>query len=583
MRRRAMHDAVMHRVLLAALSITACSLEAPPAGVAPVDAGVSPPATDAGMVASPDAGTVGPEACSVKTAPDPMTVAMRRGLVRGTAEGGTVRFAGIPYAAAPAGELRFRAPEPRACWDGVMDAGTYGNICPQPGLAGGVTGDEDCLSLNVWTPAGALRTKAKAPVVFWIHGGANILGSSAQETAGIAFYDGRTFAETQHVVVVSANYRLGALGFLVDPALAAENDRGASGNYAILDLIAALQWVQDNIEGFGGDPARVMVFGESAGAFNTCVLLGSPLASGLFATALMESGVCRQPSASWYEPIHRQVVDALGCTNASDVAACLRQVDADELVAVGAPGFANVLDLVAAATNPVAVDPDNPSALPFAANVDGWVLPVASIEAMAAGIHNDVPFVIGSNANEHDLFVPLTTVVTCSEYEGYLNTMFPGFAAEVIARYPCASFLTGRLAYAQVQTDMFFTCATRAAARAARSGSASPVFRYYYTHTRTLGGLAALRAAHSLEIPFVFGSVGTNGDIATPSEMRLSDSMMSFWASLATRGDPNSPGGSAWFPYEIERDNAIVFDDTLTSIEAIEADKCDFWDSKLHY
>jgi para-nitrobenzyl esterase len=202
---------------------------------------------------------------------------------------------------------------------------------------------------------------------------------------------------------------------------------------------------------------------------------------------------------------------------------------------------------------------------------------------MAAGAHNDVPFVIGSNAGEFELFVPPTTVMSCNQYEENVATMFPAFSAGVLEQYPCANYPNARLALTDLQTDMFFTCPTRIAARAAVSGGSSVVHRYYFTHGRTLGPLAVFRAAHAMEIPFVFGSVGKNGDIATPAEMRLSENMQAYWASFAADGDPNPIGATDWQPYVAARDNAIVLDEEISGTEQIKRAQCDFWEGVLAY
>lgn len=283
----------------------ACGDEAvlDPAAPSPADG------SDAGPVASasPDAapptgGGEGTPICPVGAAPDASTVPTTRGLVAGEADGSGLVFRGIRYAVAPTGDKRWKAPEPPACWADVVPAKAFGSACPQT-LSGVFHGDEDCLFLNVWTPAVPSASTKKRPVLFWIHGGADISGSadSFTPTLGKGVYAGRKLAEAEDVIVVSANYRLGALGWLAPPALGDAAHGGASGNYGLLDQIAALRWVKDNIAAFGGDPSKVMVFGESAGAIDTCALIASPLAAGLFSSALMESGSCEDPTRAYRE------------------------------------------------------------------------------------------------------------------------------------------------------------------------------------------------------------------------------------------------------------------------------------------
>jgi para-nitrobenzyl esterase len=229
--------------------------------------------------------------CAAATTGDPTVVATSFGAIRGTSQGGVLTFKGVPYAAPPVGDLRWRNPAPHDCWTDARDANAFGNQCPQIRSAS-VVGDEDCLTLNVWAPQGAASNGA-LPVMFFLLGGGNVQGSTSEQLAnGTYLYDGAVLAQKGNAVIVTANYRLGALGFLAHPALTADAGQTTHGNYGIMDQIAALQWVQQNISNFGGDPARVLLFGESAGANDTCILLASPLGAGLFSRALMESPIC---------------------------------------------------------------------------------------------------------------------------------------------------------------------------------------------------------------------------------------------------------------------------------------------------
>ena len=232
--------------------------------------------------------------CSVGSSTDPLVVATDKGLVKGMTAGSGLAFLGIPFGKPPTGSLRFMPPEPADCWSDVADATHYGNTCAQ--WNGIVIGSEDCLNLNVWTPALPSSTSTPLPVIVWMYGGGNLLGGTnfglSEFGLGQNVYDGQARANAQHAVVVSFNYRVGVLGFLAHPALKAANPENTTGNYGLLDALLALQWVQDNAAAFGGDNTHVMLFGQSAGAFNTCALVASPLAHGLFSSALMESGNC---------------------------------------------------------------------------------------------------------------------------------------------------------------------------------------------------------------------------------------------------------------------------------------------------
>jgi para-nitrobenzyl esterase len=540
------------------------------AGDAPsavVDAAVTPDARSDGAPPATSDARDEVTACEVGVPGDALTVATDRGLVRGVERGATTAFFGIPYAAAPTGELRFRPPVEHACWDGVRPAEAFGAKCIQAPI-GRVSGDEDCLFLNVWAPA--LGGSERRPVLFWIHGGAEVAGSADEDTGPLS-YDGRELAEREGVVVVTTNYRLGALGWLAHPALSAESELTASGNYGLLDLIQALEWVQRNIAAFGGDPARVMMFGESAGGINTFELIASPLAAGLFSSAIVESGVATET------PIERRMIrgidvgESLGCGGGADAdtASCLRSAPARDL-AVLSP--AEPFD---------AIDPATSGDMTFGPAVDGWVLPRPPLEIIAAGEHNRVPIVIGSNGAEYDFFVALTVVAGCTDYAARMRRHFgDALAEEVIAEYPCTDPLRARDVYSDALGDLFFTCEARRIARAADAGQDQSVYRYWFTHRRRLGSLAALRAAHSFEIPFVFRSLGTIEDPATPAELALSETIQGYWSRHAAAGDPNGAGAPVWEPYHATRDDAIELRaEGSAMIDGVESDHCDFWDA----
>lgn len=527
------------------------------------------------------AGTPGDPVCPIDAQAAPGVVFSTKGALQGHAVpgGSSVAFLGVPYASPPVGALRFRAPEPHACWPGVRDAKAYGNECPQAGTGpSGVSGDEDCLTLNVWVPEDALPKSgekasgaAALPVLFFIHGGAEIAGASNQPVGAGNLYDGRALAEREHVVVVSTNYRLGALGFLAHPALDAEDPHARSGNYAILDLVTALGWVQKNVASFGGDPARVMVFGESAGAANTCILTASPLAKGLFSSALMESGGCAAPPMATREQVGADVAKTLGCASgsAADVAACLRSKSPADVV----NARSSLGDLASA-------DLRSTWDMPYGANVDGYVLTEDPLSAFRAGRYNHVPFAIGSNKDEMELFVPQGSVNTCFDYETQVRKLTGSIADQVLALYPCSDYLLPRWAYVDVGTDAAFTCQARRVARAlAGSPGAKPVYRYYYTHARDYGPAAAERSFHTAELPFVFRTWPNEGYVATPAETALSDAMQSYWAAFAKAGDPNGGLAPAWSAYDAAADDVITLDDTIGQTNGVKSAKCDFWDS----
>ena len=517
--------------------------------------------SDAGGGDAGGGDTGGQPRCPPEPSTDPLVVHTTYGSVRGQLAGQSAAFRGLRYAAPPTGSARFRPAESPACFSGVQDAFEFGAKCAQRGVAG-TDGDEDCLFLNVFAP-NPIEPSQRRPVLFFIHGGANVVGAANDSAGGTTpLYDGRFFAEHESVVVVTVNYRLGALGFLAHPALTAEPPEGISGNYAILDLVLALEWVQDNIEAFGGDPERVMIFGESAGALNTCVLVSSPLAEGLFSTALMQSGTCELPTLAEAEEVGRGVVQRLGCATAQNVSACLRSASVDDLVA----------------DNPIGLDPLAGWALPYGPNIDAVILPEAPLDRMAAGRHNHVPFVVGSNAHETELFTP-PTVNTCIDYELALQLAFPGLESEIRNLYPCLDYTFARWAYVDVTTDLMFTCPARRIARALAAGQTESTFRYLYSYIRADPTVAALRAFHAGELALVFGTYDRLGYIPTQSERDLSRRIQGYWARFAASGDPNTAVADPWARYDPIADNAIVLDRNPGEMQSIKTARCDFWDS----
>lgn len=503
--------------------------------------------------------------CPVGTSTDPLVVPTARGLVRGKRVDRTVAFLGIPFAMPPVGSLRFAPPVEHACWGDVRPATSFGASCPQKNLLSGhVDGDEDCLTLNVWTPKA--DPAAKLPVVVFLYGGGNVLGGS-DEVILSNLYDGKALAMREQAVVVTPNYRIGALGFFADPALDAEDPRGVSGNQGTLDQIAALKWVQANIAAFGGDPGRVMLFGESAGAINTCALLASPLAAGLFTSAIMESGACGAHSQVTQKAQSHALAEKLGCT--SDVANCLRSLPAEKVVGA-TESFSELLKKltqVKPADGLVGV-------LPWSSSVDGYVLKDFPLQVIAAGQHNKVPLVVGSNANEGAIFAP-ADIILCSQYKSDVKAIFGANADRVLAEYPC-QFWQPRQAEIDVITDLMFTCTARHTARAA--APAAPVYRYFFTHGAAYGLEAPLGAYHSAELAYVFRTFAAKAYLPTPGEQTLSDNMQDYWGSLAATGNP-ATGALGWPVYTRAGEQVLYLDTTLSSAKDARPGKCDFWDS----
>lgn len=308
-------------------------------------------------------------------------------------------------------------------------------------------------------------------------------------------------------MVVTVNYRLGALGYLALPELAAESPHGVSGNYGILDLVRALEWVHDNIAAFGGDPGRVLLFGESAGAVDTCVLFASPLAKGLFHAALMQSGGCDMPLVARALSDGEQFVAKTPCAGEEDRLACLRGLSADE-VTLALPGHIALGD--------VDFGPGQP--LKYGPHVDGWVLSGPPLDVISTAGHNHVPFAVGSNADEVEKAMGVT-VATVGEYEAAVGTAFAfyGDAAvqAVLQAYPAADFESPQQALVTLVTDLKFTCPARTIARAARKGQTEAVYRYFFTR-RPDTPKGDLGAFHGIELMYLFHTL-TEVPLYTPS------------------------------------------------------------------
>lgn len=507
-----------------------------------------------------------PGACPTDVTPRPGTVITDRGAVTGVAAGTTWAFKGIPYAAPPTGELRWRPPADAACWEGELDASAFGEACPQLDADGKYVGSEDCLTANVWTPQD-LAEGEQLPVLFYIHGGGNTQGSAhEQANSGVLLYDGQSLVEHTRTVVVTIQYRLGAAAWFTHAGLAAESEHGVSGNYGTLDQIAALEWVQRNIAAFGGDPARVLVFGESAGAVNTCLMLTSPLARGLFSAALMESGACVAHTQETVETFGAELVNAAGCGADPDPIACMRALSSEALTLA----IPSIVD--------VAGKQDD-----YQPHVDGYVIPDAPLALLSSGQHNHVPFLIGANAQETGAFVPQ---MSDTEYTQavYALAGSQSLGDAILAEYPLTDYPTPRDAYVALTSDVKFICQARAAARAAAAGQTEPVYRYHFTHAIENAGptAAALGAFHGLEVIFVFHHADQVPNYtATAGELALADAMSSYWARFGATGDPNGDGAVAWPRYDAAADSYLQLDNTIQADAGVRTEQCDFWDSLL--
>ena len=493
---------------------------------------------------------LGAAACSTT----PVVVRTAQGPVIGAQQGGTRAFRGIPYAAPPVGPRRFRPPEPVAKWSEPLDATRPGKACPQPNTGGYIReSSEDCLSLNVWTPA--QRQEARLPVLVWIHGGAFLQGS-----ANDALYDGRALAEAAAAVVVTLNYRLGALGFLSHPALAKELGAEVSPSVGLLDQRAALRWVAENVAAFGGDPGKVTIFGCSAGAWSVCAQLASPKSEGLFAGAIMQSGACSDAlyfSGAEANAQGERLAAAVGCAG-EDAPECLRSKSAEALIAALPPKRGMILT----------------PGIWWGPVVDGVELPKLPLQAMRAGSFAHVPLIIGSNEVEGVLHTLSFEQITPLELESFARDVFGARAASLVpAHYAGAA--TPKDALNDVITEGVFSCNARRVARVL-SQQNMPVFLYQMRHPLDHPKAHGLGATHSVELFFVWGNTDLGIGISE-AERPLSRRFMQAWGRFAATGDPSGPELS-WPRYTAERDPHLVFDMASSVGSGLANEACDFWD-----
>ena len=436
-------------------------------------------------------------------------------------------FKGIPFAEPPVGALRWQPTRRRRATSGVHDATRFGHACMQPiALDGSPRADdsEDCLTLNVWTSNFA-HDSAKQPVIVWIHGGANIAGSSSRPQ-----YDGTSLSR-RGVVLVSINYRVGAMGFLAHPALSREGRAHASGNYALLDILAALSWVQRNIAAFGGDSTRVTVYGQSAGANNIVHLMASPLAKGLFQRAIPQSGAPMDGLASLTKAEQFGVIFARslgvvpdGGTRDDEVLKALRAVSAERVQQ------AQSVFLQTGIPQPI---------------VDGLVLREMTAKVFDKGKQLPIPLMLGSTALEMSTLPMPGAFRTVAGYRDWIAEAFGKSRDSIFALYPAPADGDAELAARKLVTDFFFTCQTRMAARAMSKVNADA---FIYIFTRVPPGDEALGASHGADIEYIF-----NARVPAPrrehADSVLSEAMVGYWLRFAATGNPNAAGLPSWPAY----------------------------------
>ena len=431
-------------------------------------------------------------------------------------------------------------------WTAVRDARDSGPWCPQLASDGTVIGDEDCLYLNVWVPPSGDLPR---PVLVFLHGGGNVIGSSTEPV-----YDGAHLAERSGAVVVTLDYRLGPLGYLAHRTFGSAST--GAGNYGLLDQKFALAWLQRNVGAFGGDPARVSVFGQSAGARNLCTLLASG-AGDLFRAAVIQSGACEAIAEDEAFAFGDRFADTVGCQGAPDPAHCLRELSTDELV-TALPDLPNVLT----------TSHYNPNT-----GVTSGLPPLAAAAASGA---SPISVIVGANAAEAG-HIP-QPVHTTAEYATLLRLTFGGVLADrVLELYPVSAFASPRDAWTAVVTDARYICPSQSTADVFSSGVATNVYRYLFAHALDHGPGRTWGAFHGLELLFVFGNFEATGYDPTDEERAFSDTLAGYWARLAETGDPNGPAAPEWPTYDAAAGRYLVLDTPIASDSALNARRCHFW------
>ena len=464
----------------------------------------------------------------------PASIKVEEGLLQGTSENGLTVYKGIPFAAPPTGDLRWRAPQPPAKWEGVREAAKFGPS-PIQGPGNGPNMSEDCLYLNVWTPAKS--ADEKIPVLVWIYGGGFNFGSTSDPN-----YNGGNLAR-KGVVLVSIAYRVGQLAFLADSELSAESPHHVSGNYGLLDMIAGLQWVQKNIAAFGGDPNKVTIFGESAGGIAVSMLCASPLAKGLFCGAISESGGSFGPPRRTTFPGEnlKRLADAerageeyVRSAGVNSIAG-MRKIPADKLPRIRGLAW------------PI---------------IDGWVIPDDQYKLYEAEKFNDTPILAGYNSDEGASFSPPQQ--TSEQYIAGVRARYGPFADSLLKAYPAGSGKAPKTAR-DLMRDATFGWHTWSWARLESEKGKHKAYLYYfdqhpvYPDTSPRFGYGS---PHGQEVAYVFGHLDTSRPQTSKTDFEISDAMATYWTNFAKYGDPNGKGVPSWPNFSDANPEVMYFSQT---------------------
>ncbi len=492
----------------------------------------------------------------------PAAASTREGPLRGALlDDGVELFRGIPFAAAPVDELRWRAPQPLSVREQMRDARVFGAACLQAEGQGFFSGtpdnqSEDCLQLNIWRPAQSVSTSAAAlPVMVWIHGGGLTQGSAVQLAGEQLLYDGAVFAR-QDVILVSINYRLGAFGYL------AQRDMSEPANFGLQDQIAALQWLQSNIASFGGDPQQITLFGESMGALSVCALLASPAASGLFQRAIMQSGNCRQALPNINEAFAQgdRIAANADCDAAAEPLSCLRALSA--------------VELLEASRAEITFGVGSNEGERYGLFLDQGTLNMAPGPSLRSGTAAQLPLIIGVNDDEYTTLAPASSLpATAAGYEMAIRSQLGLAANAALQRYPAAAYETPQRAFQALLGDIGFTCPNRRAA-ADHAARGNQVYHYVLTEIFPDPGLQALESFHGMDIALLFGPRAQ----ALPGERELALTMQSAWIDFAYGRAPGSSTNLGWPTYGAESPLSLEWNSNGEAIlNDYRREFCNFW------
>ena len=492
------------------------------------------------------------------------TAKVTGGEVQGVVTDGISIFKGIPFAAPPVGGLRWKAPAPVPAWTGIKKADAFGPACMQPANSMGNTApvSEDCLYLNVWTPA--KKAGEKIPVIVWIYGGGFSGGSTSTP-----MYDGMGFAK-KGVVLVSVAYRVGPFGFLAHPELSRESGRG-SGNYGLEDMIAGLQWVKKNIAQFGGDPANVTIFGHSAGGMAVNMLAASPVARGLFHRVICMSGGSFAPLQTSEQGGIGLGIPALKLAESTGEA-FLQKLGAADIRAARALSAEEIQKSVGGGMGG--------GGLRFRPVADGYIIPSDLYSIYQARRFNDTPILVGHTSDELGSFGGRGKSITASQFENQIRSQYGPHADAILSVYPHSTDAEAAKSSREISRESMFSWSTWTWARLQSRLGKGKAFVYYYDyHAPNVDG-----SGHGSDVPYAFQTLsGGRGGAPKPEDLKLSDIISSYWVNFAKSGDPNGPGLPRWPPFTENDPKAIVFDADSGARPLPNLDKLKAFDSYISW